>query len=366
MKHILIIIATLSIGGAEKVALEIGLGALAKGYLVHYLVFGDQIGAYEGTVQSNGGAVIHIPSPSTNYEKYYRTLKKLMRENQYDIVHAHTMFNIGWAMLAAKEVGIPVRIAHAHSALNDGCSLKKKAYEKVMRWLILKNSTYLVACGDAAGERLYGKQAYEERGICILNGVNTSAFLYQQDSREQIRKELDLEHAFIIGHVGHLASVKNQSFLIRLMPELLKKKPNASLLMLGDGEDRPMLLELARELGVSDHVVMTGNVSNVSDYLSAMDVFAFPSLYEGMPLSILEVQSNGLPCILSTGVPKDVYQTDLIQPLSLEQPRQWIQAICNAKRNSPEKYAKELTRKGFDSKSVVDKFLDLYERADSH
>lgn len=364
MKRIFIIIATLSIGGAEKVARDIGIAALSRGHLVHFLVFGNNVGEYEADLISRGGKVIHIPSPSVDYAKYYHTLKKLMKENRYDVVHAHTMFNIGWAMRAAKECGVPVRIAHAHSALNDGTSLKKQVYETTMRQMILRNATQLISCGDAAGIRLYGKAAYHKSGICILNGIDTRAFGYDEEYRQSIRQKLGLENCFVIGHVGHLAEVKNQSFLIRLMPEILKRKPNAKLLMLGEGEDRPMLEQLIGKLKLTDSVIMTGNVSNVPDYLSAMDVFAFPSLYEGMPLSILEVQANGLPCILSAGVPKDVFQTDLIQVLTLDHSEPWIQAICEAKRNDSKKYADVLQRKGFDTQSVMKKFLQIYERAD--
>lgn len=363
---VLQITATLRIGGAEKVARDIGLRALDEGHEVHYLVFGDVVGEYEEDVISKGGKVIHIPSPSADYAKYFSRLKQLIRENRYDAVHAHTMFNIGWAMLAARECGVPVRVAHSHSSLNDGNSVKKQVYEKAMRQLILHNATHLVACGDAAGIRLYGERAYQRSGICILNGIETKAFAFDLEKRQSIRRKLCLENNYVIGHVGHLMEVKNQSFLIRLMPEILKKKPNAKLLMLGEGEDRPVLEQLIRDLSLESHVIMTGNVRNVPDYLSAMDVFAFPSLYEGMPLSVLEVQANGLPCILSTGVPKDVYQTDLIQPLSLEQPTLWIQEVCSAKRCKPDQYAGILQQKGFDTVSVTNRFLSIYERAEKH
>lgn len=364
MKRILIVIGTLSVGGAEKVARDIGLAALAEGYTVHYLVFGEQVGEYESVIRSYGGDIFRVPSPSTGYIKYYHSLIHLLRENRYDVVHAHTMFSIGWAMLAAKKAGVPIRIAHAHSALNDGRSMIKTLYEHVMRQLILRYSTDLIACGDAAGVRLYGEKSYRERGRCILNGIDTAEFTYNPDAGKHIRNTLGWEDAFIIGHVGHLAAVKNQSFLIRLMPKILKEKPNAKLLLLGDGEDRPVLENLVREQKLSDSVILTGNVRNVPDCLSAMDVFAFPSLYEGMPLSVLEVQANGLPCVLSTGVPKDVFQTDLIRPLSLDHPEQWVQAICSAKRVNPEKYADELRQKGFDTQSVMQKFLKIYERAE--
>ena len=233
--RILQITATLRIGGAEKVAKDIGYSALSKGHEVDYLVFGDNVGDYESDLIAKGAKVIHVPSPSADYTKYFRTLKQLMRENRYEVVHAHTMFSIGWAMLAAKQCGVPVRIAHAHSALDDGSGVKKRVYEKTMQQLILRNATHLVACGDAAGIRLYGKSDYEARGICILNGIDTNAFAFDTEKRQSVRRALNLENNFVIGHVGHLMEVKNQSFLIHLMPDILKRKPNAKLILLGEG-----------------------------------------------------------------------------------------------------------------------------------
>ena len=233
-----------------------------------------------------------------------------------------------------------------------------------MRHLILSCSTDLIACGEAAGQRLYGERTFRRKGQLILNGIDTDAYAFSRASRDRIRNQLHLQDSFVIGHVGHLAAVKNQSFLLRLMPEILKQKPNAKLLMLGEGEDRPMLERLIQELGLSEHVIMTGNVPNVPDFLSAMDVFAFPSVFEGMPLSIVEVQANGLPCVLSTGVPRDVYLTDLVKPLSLDAPEPWVQEICSSRRANPDLYPPLLKRSGFDIEDVIQKFYEIYERAD--
>lgn len=365
MKRCLQITASLRIGGAEKVARDIGLEAHRLGYEVDYLVFGDEVCGYERELEDNGCRMIHIPSPSENYRRYFGTLKRLMRENKYHVVHAHTMFNIGWAMLAARQCGVPIRIAHAHSALNNGRSLKKWAYEQLMRTLILHNATDLVACGNAAGIRLFGRKAYEKDGKCILNGIDVDRFSFSEEARNRIREELKLDDAFVIGHVGHLAPVKNQAFLIRLLPQIIERRPNAKLLLLGDGEDREKLKAMIREAKLEDRVIMTGNVRNVPDYLCAMDVFAFPSIYEGMPLSILEVQANGLPCVLSTGVPRDVFLTDLIRPVSLDEPEQWIKLICESERNTPLRYASELQKKGFDCEAVMKRFMYLYEREET-
>lgn len=363
MKYILHIVASLFIGGAEKVARDISVYAPTNEYENHYIVFDDNIGVYGRELQEGGCKIFKFAEPSNNYKKYYQGLAALMGQYHYTAVHAHTMFNIGWAMLAAKNMKVPIRVSHAHSALMTEKSLKKSIYEFIMRRLILSCATDLVACGNKAGERLYGKKAFEKRGNLILNGIDIKAFRYSEERRQVLREQLGLQNKFIIGHTGHLAEVKNQSFLIEMMPELLKECTDAVLLLLGEGEDRSMLAEKIRTLGLQEKVIMTGNVNNVPDYLCAMDVFAFPSLYEGMPLSVLEVQANGLPCVISDRVPLDVFLTDLIHPLSLEDSKTvWIEKICSVQRNNSEMYAEQMKEAGFDVTLTVEKIYQIYER----
>ena len=361
MRKILIIASKLYIGGAEKVAADIGFYADPEKYEVHYVVFGDEVGAYEPELEAHGCKIFHMPQPSAGYCAYLKNLKKLIHTYRYDAIHAHTMFNIGWAMLAGRLYGVPVRVAHAHSALHEKCSLKVRLYEAAMRVLILTCATDLVACGVQAGERLYGRRAFSEHGRLILNGVDTQRFAFDAKRREAFRKELVLADRFVIGHAGHLAAVKNQAFLLNLMPMILRVHPDACLLLLGEGEDRPMLEQKIQALQLENHVRMTGNVRNVPDYLNAMDVFAFPSLYEGMPLSIIEVQANGLPCMISDRVPKDVFLTDLIHPLPLEQPQRWADCLCSARRAEPEKYAAVMRASGFDVTSAMEKIYEIYD-----
>ena len=217
------------------------------------------------------------------------------------------------------------------------------------------------ACGMKAGARLYGEHFFKSKGTLILNGIDTQSFSFDTEKRHECRTKLGLQDKFVIGHAGHLATVKNQVFLLNLMPEILKKRANSYLLLLGEGEDRPMLERKIRELHLENYVRMTGNVRNVPDYLNAMDVFAFPSLYEGMPLSIIEVQSNGLPCVISDRVPEDVFLTDLLQTLPLNEQSAWVDAICGAKRESSEKYAAQMRQSGFDAGTVMKKIYAIYE-----
>lgn len=362
MKYILQVAASLSIGGAEKVTRDIGLYPDSEEYETHYIVFGDTVGAYEQQLQEHGCKVFHIPSPGADYRAYLGTLKNLLERYRYTAVHAHTMFNAGWVMWQAKRMGVPVRVTHAHSALDNHSGWKTKIYEAAMRALILSCATDLVACGEKAGIRLFGERAYRARGNLILNGIDVRAYGYDRTARDRIRAKHDLGERFVIGHAGHLAEVKNQAFLLDLMPRILQQKPDAKLLLLGDGPDRMMLERKIADMGLEKTVIMTGNVMNVADYLSAMDVFAFPSLYEGTPLSIIEVQANGLPCVLSTGVPRDVYLTDLIRPLPLEETEEWLRAICESRRDCPMGYPEQLMESGFDVSSAMRKIYDIYEQ----
>lgn len=360
--RVLEIAASLKIGGAEKIARDIGYYSSPDFYKIDYIVFGDEIGEYEQELLEKGCNIYHLPQPSSSYINYLKELYRLIRGNGYQAVHAHTMFNSGWAMLMAKICGVPARISHSHSVdKQPDKNPIQRLYEKVMQQIIVRCSTHYVGCGVKAGEILFGEKLYHKKGITILNGIETKKFAYSEMNREETRKSLELTNSFVIGHVGHLANVKNQSFLINLMPKILAKNKNAKLLLLGEGEDRGKLEKQIVALDLSSNIIMTGNVTDVHKYLSAMDVFVFPSLYEGMPLSVIEVQTNGLPCVMSDSVPQDVVLTDLIRRLSLKESEDvWVQAICDSERCAPHTYEEKIKNLGLDSEKMVNKILELY------
>ena len=363
MKKILIIIGKLCVGGAERVARDIGYYADPEKYEIHYLVFEDDIGDYEPELEQKGCKIIHMPSPGENHLAYYRDLSRLIRREKYDVIHSHTMFSSGWAMMAGKVCSVPVRICHSHSIRgNEKRGTLKNLYENTMRRIILSFATHYVACGKTAGQWLYGQKAFDEQGILILNGIGLNKFAFDPEKRSQIRLELGLEEHFIIGHVGHLAQVKNQSYLLTLMDRILQRRPDARLLLLGEGPDRSMLENMVARLELKDKVIMPGNVSNVHEYLSAMDVFAFPSFYEGTPLATIEAQTNGLPCVISDRIPPDVHLTDLITTLPLEDAEDaWIEALCTVHRNDPLAYLSSMKKTDFECSVMLNKIYGLYE-----
>lgn len=364
MKKVLVIIGSLKIGGQEKVGKEIGLHIDRDKYEIHYLVFDENKEAYEVELNKAGIQVFHFPEPSRGYIQYLKNLAELMKKNSYDIVHAHTMFNCGWAMLLAWYMKVPCRISHSHSIkmADHHYSILAKVYQFVMQNLIHIFGTEFIGCGKAAGEWLFGKKFFEKHGKVIYNGIDTQQFRFSSGTRNEMRKQLNVEKQFVIGHVGHFMKVKNQKFLISLMPGILERRPEAVLLLLGDGEQKEENWEYCKKLRIADRVIMAGNVSNVADYLCAMDVFVFPSLYEGMPLSVIEVQCNGLPCIISDAVPEDVFLTDLVHPLSLKSSKEnWIREICGASRYDSQKYGKIMGETGFDESNMLKNIYKIYD-----
>lgn len=362
MKRVLIIIGKLYIGGAERVGRDIGFFADPEKYEIHYLVFGDDRGAYEAELEEKGCVIHHVQSPSSNQLAYFRTLMGLIRTYRFDVIHSHTMFSSGWATAAGWLLGVKTRIAHSHTIRGpEKRGFVKNLYENTMRRIVLLTATDLVACGKGAGDWFYGSEVFAKRGKLIYNGIGLGEFLFSQAARDWIRRENHLEDSFVIGHVGHLAAVKNQKFLLHLLPEILNRKPNAKLLLLGDGPDRGILEQEIQTLGLEKQVILTGNVSNVGEFMSAMDVFVFPSLYEGMPLAMVEAQTNGLPCCTSDRIPGDVHLTDLIHVLPLEEKDAWVEQICAAKRSDSCRYGKKMMDMGFDTSGMLEKIYALYE-----
>ncbi|MDO4465982.1 MAG: glycosyltransferase [Bacillota bacterium] len=360
MKNVLVIIGKLKIGGAEKIGRDIGYYAPSS-YKIHYIVWGEDIGDYEKELEEKGCTIHHMAPPSHGYWSFCSQLKKLIVENHIDVIHSHTMFNSGWVMMIGKWVGVPIRISHSHSIRGpEHRSWFKNLYENTMRVLINRFATHRVACGQSAGEWLYGKEAFHKHGILIYNGISLKEYEYSQEHRSRIRQQYRLEDSFVIGHVGHLATVKNQIFLIEMLPELLKVRTNTKLLLLGDGNDKEMLQMRIQELELEDSIIFTGNVSNVGEYMSAMDVFAFPSLYEGMPLALVEAQTNGLPCVVSSRIPKDIHLTDLVQARDLVK-EEWVSSLLSVKRIDSELYAQKMYDLGFDTQGMLQKIYALYK-----
>lgn len=222
-KKVLIVTESISYGGLNLASVRFQQYLDKDQFECEYCVRRSHLGDLEKEILDQGIKVHHVPDSELNYLKSYLYYKKLFRENRYDIVHCHLPFFSGIVLFAAKQCGIPKRVAHAHFSqpYTDTAIYSKKkqavavVYRKIMRLFLKRFCNVKIACGKEAGEFLYGKKEFSKHGIILNNGISIDDFRYDADARQQIRKELGIDgKAIVLGHIGQLYSVKNQSFII--------------------------------------------------------------------------------------------------------------------------------------------------------
>ena len=254
---------------------------------------------------------------------------------------------------------VPVRVAHSHSANQD-----KNLKYPIKLWYkrgIPKYATNLFACGNGAGSWMFGGASYQ----IINNAIDVSAYTYDPTKRQEMRRQLGLENEFTIGHVGRFNQPKNHSFHLDIFAALLKKESNAVLLLAGGGEDMPKIQAKAEALDIAEHVRFLGIRSDVAGLMQAMDVFVFPSLYEGLPVTMVEAQAACLPCIISDKVPPECIITEGlvdIMPLSAGA-ETWSEKLLE-KRDTPRADRRsEIAAHGFDITTEAVKLQEFYIKA---
>lgn len=300
MKRILMVTGSLRIGGLESVAMNIFRTADSKRYSFDFVVYGDEVGEYENEVNKKGGKVFHLPKPSNGYRKQYRNLCELIKKNgPYDAIHSHTFFNSGIVLRAGYHCGVKVRIAHSHSVKRKGSNrIDKIFFYYIMRKWIIKYSTKVCACSSSAGNYLFTRKIYKQKGMFVPNVIDIKKYKFSDKERKAIRAEFDVEDdCILIGQVGHLTKAKNQFFLLDLF-KLYSKGKKAKLILVGDGELHQQLSLYSELIDVKDKIIFTGTRSDVGSLLSAMDVFICTSTNEGFGIVLIEAQANSLPCVV--------------------------------------------------------------------
>lgn len=278
-------------------------------------------------ITSLGGRVYMIP-PYQNLYKYNQKLIAIFRKNQYEIVHSHINSLSVFPLSAAKKAGVPIRIAHSHSTAAPGETVKN-FFKYSLRPMSKAYPTHYCSCSKTAGEWLFGKKIINDINLnIVINGIDLVKFRFNLKERESIREELNITDKYVIGHTGRLSFQKNQEFLLTLLSGIIYKIPNAVLLLLGDGQEYEKLVKQACKLKLTKHILFLGNKPDVHRYYNAMDIFAFPSRYEGLGISAVEAQVSGLPVLLSDNVPTEADFTDNCYFLSINKGvKPWIDAV---------------------------------------
>ena len=322
-----------------------------------FLVHRQERAAYDDEIEALGGKIYRLPRLVPWSKSYLAALNQFFGDHpEYKVVHVHQDCLSSVILKAAESHGVPVRIAHSHSANQD-----KNLKYPIKLWYkrdIPRYATNLFACGKDAGDWMFGGEPYQ----IINNAIDAVSYTCSPEKREEMRQQLGLADAFVVGHVGRFNQPKNHPFLLALFSALLQKESNAVLLLVGGGEDMPKIQAKAQELGIAEHVRFLGVRSDVADLMQAMDVFAFPSLYEGLPVTMVEAQASGLPCLISDKVPPECILTEgLVDVLPLSAGAEaWADAILEKRSTPRTDHSAEIAAHGFDITTEAVKLQEFY------
>lgn len=310
-----------------------------------FLTHRDFRADYDDEIEALGGRIYHLPRLVPWSCNYRISLDHFFCEHpEYKIIHVHQDCLSSIFLKAAKKHDVPVRIAHSHNSNQD--KNLKYPIKLFYRRQIPSSATQLFACGKAAGDWMFRGASYH----VLNNAINASQYTLRPAVRNQIRDQLGISHkSFVVGHVGRFNPQKNHDFLLDIFSKVCESIHDAVLLLIGDGNLRSSIEAKAADLGITDRVIFTGVRSDVPDLMQAMDCFVFPSLYEGLPVTLIEAQAAGLPCIVSDGVPVECSKTNLVEHIPLgENAEAWAEKVL-AKINLPHRDTKdEIIRAGYD------------------
>lgn len=308
--RVLQVVSSLAAGGVETWLTHVHRHVDRTRFHIDYVVHTSGRSHYTDIVTALGGAIYHCPSPRNPLRYLPSLIATLKRHGPFDVVHSHVQHFSGVVLLAARAAGVPVRIAHCHTAglpRSRYLSLPRHLYTSLAGHWIRRHATHKLSGSHASAPALFGRGPASDGSYQVLyNGIDLEPFRCREDGAS-VRAEWGISAtAMVAGHVGSFTPVKNHELLLRTFASLQRQVPNARLLLVGDGPLFRSMRALARTLGCDEQVVFTGVRRDVPRLMRAMDVFLFPSLSEGLGLVALEAQAAGVPVIASEGVPQEV------------------------------------------------------------
>ena len=270
-----------------------------------FVYFDERMTTYEEEIINLGGKIYKLQN-ARNIIPFLKSKRMLANEikNKYQILHIHDVFLVSFFLNVKKLWGIKKVIVHSHATKFSDSSFG----EIRNRILSLPNYFYPdrhFACTRDAGIYAFGKK-FDSNGFILKNAIDINKFSPNEKIRNRVRKELEVEDCFVVGHVGHFNRQKNHIFLINLFEVLCKEKQNAKLVLVSDGPYMTQIRELCKEKKIEDKVIFLGTRNDVPDIMKAFDCFVFPSKYEGLGIVLIEAQACGLHCVYSDVIPKDV------------------------------------------------------------
>jgi glycosyltransferase involved in cell wall biosynthesis len=275
------------------------------------LICGNPINKkYESDLKKMGVEVFKVENKKKNPLKYFASLYKFLNENRFDIVHVHgNSSTITIELFLSKIAKIPVRIAHCHSNQSEYIPI-----HRMLHPFFLRLYTHGLACSELAGEWLFKNQEFK----IIPNSFSVKKFIFDQNKRDEIRGKLEIDDFFVIGHIGRFNDSKNHEYLIQVFDEVSKIRPDTKLLIVGDGPLREKISFLISKSRFKENIILYNESVSPETLYSAMDLFVFPSKYEGLGIVLLEAQISGLRCVVSNAIPNEAIIGPNVTKLSLD------------------------------------------------
>jgi len=370
--RVLQVFTVMNRGGAESMIMNYYRKIDKTKVQFDFLVHRKEEGAFDKEIESLGGKLYKLPPISPiNPKSYYNELRNFfLKHKEYQIVHSHLNTFSCFPLKIAKEFKIPVRIAHAHIALEKirikdlfaGKDQLIEAAKKMIKFQLKKrihtHTTHYFSCGIVAGEWLFGKQT---DFMTMNNAIDTDSFSFDASISESYTEDFGLKDKLVIGHVGRFNTQKNHSFLLNVFADVLKKKSNAVLVLIGDGGLRSKLESEASQLGILDKVKFLGVRSDIPSLLQMLDVFVFPSFYEGLPVTLIESQAAGLRIVASDTITQEVRLTEAIEFLSINASSEvWAEKIIENSTYTKKDTKDQIVDGGYDIVSNTEKIQNFY------
>lgn len=361
-KRLLCIVSGMNAGGAETFLMKIYRALDKKKYQMDFYIAAQEEGFYEKEIISMGGKIYQSIPKSKNFIKSFNALRDTVKNENYDCVmriSQHSLSTID--LLAAKFGGAKILVQRSSNSATGGVRINRILHV-LFKWLSVTIPNIKIAPSTEAAEYTFGKNCVKNRkAIIIKNAIPVENFLFNQARRDKIRKELNINDKFVVGHVGRFNNQKNHSFLIDIFAEIARKHENSVMVLVGKGELESAIKKKIDLLGMNDKVVFTGIRSDVPDIMMAMDVFVFPSFFEGMPNTVIEAQATGLPCLISDRITKEARITKVVTYMSLnDDARLWAnRALEYAGGFDRENMQERFVENGYDINSVTREIENL-------
>lgn len=357
MIRILQVVTHMNRGGLETMLMNYYRNIDKEKIQFDFLVHRQENADYDAEILALGGRIYRISKLNPLGGKYRRELDEFFEQHpEYPIIHVHQDCLSSIILKVAKKHGVKVRIAHSHSSSQDKDI--KYPVKMIYRHFIPKYATHLMACSYVAGEWMFCGEKFK----VLNNAIDAMKYVFDVEIRKKARENLRIqENELLIGHIGRFCYPKNHNFLIDVFKEV-NDKIESKLILIGDGPLRGEIEEKVKRLGLTEKVIFTGVRSDIPDLLQAMDIFVFPSHYEGLPVTLIEAQAAGLPCLISDGVPIECKKTDLVCQKTLSKTsKEWEEEILKMAEIQRRDTYEEIVTAGYDIKENAKYLTKIYE-----